>query len=594
MMYPNSEGFWREFFLLRPNQTALQKILNEQSPDDLLNYSHGRQLFAQSISCLRNNPRADADIHALDTLTTFFLYVLTKRYTNPSFDIINVLVGLEEVDVILSDFVETLDSVIGNGRSLEVRMKAVRAALAMISGAYQTTILTYFLQRNLFLALVKLIQDCDGLTGAGDAFALLGLLSNYNKFEFQNPYQLRIGSFVNEKAIKVIVTAIGEACQEMRAEYLHVQDDTPEGWTLSSALGMVGLSSIASGPKALPRIVQDEEAAKQLFSTLPSPRAAVLLPTFDFAHMNKLFCVEFVATSKDKSQESPFAAYISLTSYIVQHAHLSIRATHYARVNLMVFRLLIEDTALCTALCSTSSLPIRICRQRQPHLPSVKTDRPLVCALLDLMVDSVNHNLKRRLDVSLYSICVGTLLRIASFLAKTRIRLQYHWAELWRSLLGLIRFLNSYAKDIASLDQIETLLDLVVNLIAFSLSAGEAFLPGPAAYDDLFYKIVETHDILLGFQEAYSLSRRPSNSIDILLGVGEHYHRILNESGKKTLGRLDAFQMADVIKKGYETLSIQTKEDLDSWETFREADERVLLKKVARETVADVKLFLDR
>lgn len=34
-------------------------------------------------------------------------------------------------------------------------MKAVRAALAMISGAYQTTILTYFLQRNLFLALVK-------------------------------------------------------------------------------------------------------------------------------------------------------------------------------------------------------------------------------------------------------------------------------------------------------------------------------------------------------------------------------------------------------------------------------------------------------
>lgn len=31
-----SEGYWREFFLLRPDKATLQQLLNDLSPDDLL------------------------------------------------------------------------------------------------------------------------------------------------------------------------------------------------------------------------------------------------------------------------------------------------------------------------------------------------------------------------------------------------------------------------------------------------------------------------------------------------------------------------------------------------------------------------------
>jgi hypothetical protein len=31
-----SEGYWREFFLLKPDKATLQKIILELSPDDLL------------------------------------------------------------------------------------------------------------------------------------------------------------------------------------------------------------------------------------------------------------------------------------------------------------------------------------------------------------------------------------------------------------------------------------------------------------------------------------------------------------------------------------------------------------------------------
>jgi hypothetical protein len=334
----------------------------------------------------------------------------------------------------------------------------------------------------------------------------------------------------------------------------------------------------------------------------PSEDAAVLLAAYDFTHANKLFCFNLVTLAAPKDAEQPFASYISLTSYLLQHAYLSQRTTLYSHLNLMVFRLLIEDPVLCKRMCADESkVAVRLCRQRQPYLPLVRTERVLAAAVMDTMIDGINHNLRRRLDVGLYTLCVGILLRILSYMSRTRTRLQYHWAELFRSLLTLIRFLTTYAADLKDLSHIDTLLDHVVNLLALGLSAGEAFLPGPAAYDDLFYKIVETGDVLIKFRDTYGLANRPSNSISTLIDVSTHYQEILANGGGTANGKpvmasrrgssnatLTSLQVAEVIKQGYESLSIRAKEGLDSWERYREADERNLLKKMGRAAVADV------
>jgi hypothetical protein len=356
---------------------------------------------------------------------------------------------------------------------------------------------------------------------------------------------------------------------------------------------MIGLGAIAPGGKPAPKPVYDAETAKQMFAKLPGQEAALLLATYDFTHANKLFCFNFVTLPAEKGEEQPFSAYISLTSYLLQHAHLSQRTTLYTHLNLTVFRLLIEDPVLCKRICSDESkVGVRLARQRQPYLPLVRGERVVATAVMDVMIDGINHNLRRRLDVRLYTLCVGILLRIISYMSRSRTRLQYHWHELFRSLLSLIKFMTTYVADLKDLPHIETLLDHVVNLLALALSAGEAFLPGPAAYDDLFYKVVETGDILVKFRDTYRLSNRPSNSIDTLVNVSTHYKEmLLANGGEKKVGKkgnLTSLQVAEVIKQGYETLSIQTKEGLDSWEKYREADERTLLKKMARAAVGDV------
>ncbi|OTB04627.1 hypothetical protein M426DRAFT_320742 [Hypoxylon sp. CI-4A] len=585
------EGFWREFFLLNPDRPSLQKILARLSPDDLINLqAQTQQLFFRAVECLKKGG-AVADLHALETLTTFFSAVLPKKYTNPSSDIIAVLAGLDQVDAVFTDFVGALDGIIRNGNSMEVRQRAVEVVLSITSGAYQTSILTYFIQRDLFPAIMKFIQESDSTLRVQEPFTLLGLLANYNKFEFQNPYQLRLNDFVNEAAIQKIVRCVGYTCRNLRGQYIDIIQDLPEGWSISSTLSMIGLGAIAPGAKANQKPTYDPEVTKQMFAKLPGEDAAVLLGTYDFSHANKLFCFNLVTLSAEKGEEQPIASFLSLTSYLLQHAFLSSRATNYAHLSLMVFRLLIEDQLLCKRVCSDESkVAVRLCRQRQPFLPAVRGERILATSVLDTMIDGINHNLRRRLDVSLYTLCVGIMLRIISYLSRSRTRLQYHWSELFRSLLSLIRFITTYAADLKGLSHFDSLLDLIVNLLALSLSAGEAFLPTPATYDDLFYKVVESGEVLTKFRDTYSLSSRPSNSIGTLISVSTHYKTMLDSGGSKR--NLTSTEVAEVIKQGYETLSIQAKEGLDGWERYREADERTLLKKMARATVTDVQVIV--
>lgn len=170
-----------------------------------------------------------------------------------------------------------------------MRQKAVGVALAITSGAYQTSLLTYLIQRDMFPAVMKvciafgnpaqgrtfvvltqrqLIQDAESTPELLEPFTLLGLLANYNKFEFQNPYQLRLNDFVNEATIQKIIKTVGYTCQNLRAQFVDIQDDLPEGWTLSNTLNMLGLGKIAPGPKPEKKPIYDADTAKKLFAEL--------------------------------------------------------------------------------------------------------------------------------------------------------------------------------------------------------------------------------------------------------------------------------------------------------------------------------------
>lgn len=60
------EGFWKEFFLHRPDRSALRRILDELGPDEVLHFeSRTGELFAQAVGALKTGSGA-APSNALD------------------------------------------------------------------------------------------------------------------------------------------------------------------------------------------------------------------------------------------------------------------------------------------------------------------------------------------------------------------------------------------------------------------------------------------------------------------------------------------------------------------------------------------------
>lgn len=151
--------------------------------------------------------------------------------------------------------------------AVPLRLKAVRTTLSITAAGFLTVLPSYFTHRDLFPSLMKYIQDCEDTAHVLPAFYLLGLLVNYNKFEFQNPYRLRLDDFVNDAIIQKIVASFGETCLALRDAYVAVQDDMPEPWSLGSTLSYIGLGVLS--PTSRPSTpTPSAEESKSLFSTL--------------------------------------------------------------------------------------------------------------------------------------------------------------------------------------------------------------------------------------------------------------------------------------------------------------------------------------
>lgn len=113
---------------------------------------------------------------------------------------------------------------------------------------------------------MQYVQDVDTPIRAFEPLLLLSLLANYNKFEFRNPYRLRLEDFVNESTVQKIVQGLGANCAKCRDSYVLIQDDVEEGWTLSNTLRYIGLGVLAPSRPSTP--VQNAEEAKEKFSAL--------------------------------------------------------------------------------------------------------------------------------------------------------------------------------------------------------------------------------------------------------------------------------------------------------------------------------------
>lgn len=155
-------------------------------------------------------------------------------------------------------------------------------------------------------------------------------------------------------------------------------------------------------------------------------------------------------------------------------------------------------------------------------------------------------------------------------------------------MLSFVRFLTAYVEDVRRLSRATEVVHALMDVLIIALTGGEAFLPDAAAYDDLFYKLVESGEVLVKLRDTYSIATESERSpINTLISVSQHYKEMI-ESQRSKKQHLSPREVNKIIKQGYETLSFDVKDEADQGAArYREVQYKTELKRIARVVVAD-------
>ncbi|KAG0346687.1 hypothetical protein BG004_001081 [Podila humilis] len=535
-------------FFLSVNAEYLSSSLRDTNESQLLAIKDGiNSIFLHAVQAMRD-PLPQRRLHAMQTLTIVLGEIFRKKFHNWSFDVIHLLTGLSHADLVFRTLVQGLADILDREESMELRVVALQLAVALACGndnVNKNSLNEYFMQKDIFSSVVKFFMDVDSADLAFEGLSLLGLLANYNKYEAQNPYLAQLASLNDEVILRKVALVVAVSCYTMRRSYIAVADDDELSTVSKVTSALSYVTGMLWNPKG-----QDSSITDAVFAELPDGRATILLVLYDLLYINKRFrrvFLNFSITTSSLAQirldnslpdytstdhtgksdrESGLGIYLSFTSYLFQHNRTH-RTSPYTHLCLITLLILVEDPTFYPHICSipqsqdTSPVAIhgeqpvnesfiRLCRQRLPVLPKVKQARPLGAVLLDVILGFLKHNMKKKMQIDSFRIAIAVIISVASRFKTLRVRLTFHWVEMWNTLQGLVKFLHGNIKTFQHLPEARDLVAEVVDLINYFVTYGDLIMPDPASLYALYYEVVRSGiDVYSDLTKEFTITVHP-------------------------------------------------------------------------------------
>ncbi|XP_037085704.1 armadillo-like helical domain-containing protein 3 [Pollicipes pollicipes] len=597
----SNANFWDELFLLKPKVVVLETELSRLSGEQLVALKTPlNQLFARcvAVACDEHLLRA---AHALQTLAGVVAGVCRQTRPEPSPDPVDLLPGCDaaerEMGVLCGRCAELLAGPYPD--TLRALVLDVLLVVAVAAADISRNALLEYLMINssLFEPLIQLLSHSATRSVHGHkCVLLLTLLVNYRKYEAANPYVVKLSILDDELALNGYSQVITAALTEFNWKYsAQTYDAQNQGW-LSSFTSMVGNMFVA------------DELATRTESI--KANHGVLVALYEAVHLNRNFIATLTQASTDASQPpspqstldreqappplpvaelSPpvnlLVAFLEYCSIVMQDTK-SDAAANNVRQCFIVLTCVSEDQ-YCNSLMHDANLVFVVRLHRLPMRHRKAADRPahpqpLATALLDLTVEFVMSHLMKRFPLDLYLQCVGIIHRVLCYQKRCRVRLGYHWRELWSALMSLLKFIVANESAVVKRTNVFELAIMVVNIFNLFITYGDTFLPTPSSYDELYYELIRMHQV---FSNLYSMSLRYSNegehresamrltnNLVNIRAICNHFSPKIDAwSQTNNQTSLTEEQVLDVVRCNYESLTLKLQESLDQYERYAES-----------------------
>ncbi|XP_062927389.1 armadillo-like helical domain-containing protein 3 isoform X2 [Mobula hypostoma] len=513
----------------------------------------------------------------------------------------------------VQDLVESLDSLLCGDGSESLKSLCLKLLLCLVTvtdNISQNTILEYVMINSIFEAILQVLSVASSRVQHGnDGVVLLALLVNYRKYESVNPYIVKLSIVDDEATLNGMGLVISQALMEYNRQYKDKEEENQGGF-FSALTNMVGNMFIAEVEEKIS--VQTNEA--------------ILLALYEAVHLNRNFITVLAQSHPEmglvsipttpvlpttpttplgttppssdviNTTELPLDANLHTSNLLItflKYCSIVMQDTkdehrlNSAKLCLIILTCIAEDQ-YANAFLHDDNMNFRVNLHRMPmrhrkkaadkNLPS----RPLVCAVLDLMVEFMVTHMMKEFPMDLYMRCVQIVHKLICYQKKCRVRLHYTWRELWSALINLLKFVMSNETVLLGKHNIFALALTVVNLFNVFITYGDTFLPTPSSYDELYYEIIRMHQV---FDNLYSMVLRLSTNsgqwkepaskvthalINVRAIINHFNPKIESYAAVNHISQLSEDQVLEVVRSNYDTLTLKLQDGLDQYERYSE------------------------
>ncbi|XP_021573694.1 UPF0668 protein C10orf76 homolog isoform X3 [Carlito syrichta] len=586
-----SPRFWEELFLMKVNLEYLEGKLESLDGEELMKIKDNVNcLFQHCIQALGEEHPIRV-VNALQTLCALIRGVHQKNKPTSGFDIINMLMGFDKAELCMKNLMESLDSLLCAEGSESLKSLCLKLLLCLVTvtdNISQNTILEYVMINSIFEAILQILSHPPSRREHGhDAVVLLALLVNYRKYESVNPYIVKLSIVDDEATLNGMGLVIAQALSEYNRQYKDKEEEHQSGFF--SAL--TNMSHPEMGLVTTPVNPAPTTPATPLGTTPPSSDviSSVELPL-----------------DADVQTSNLLITFLKYSSIVMQDTKDEHRL-HSGKLCLIILTCIAEDQ-YANAFLHDDNMNFRVNLHRMPMRHRKKAAdknlpcRPLVCAVLDLMVEFIVTHMMKEFPMDLYVRCIQVVHKLLCYQKKCRVRLHYTWRELWSALINLLKFLMSNETVLLAKHNIFTLALMIVNLFNMFITYGDTFLPTPSSYDELYYEIIRMHQ---SFDNLYSMVLRLSTNagqwkdaaskvthalVNIRAIINHFNPKIESYAAVNHISQLSEEQVLEVVRANYDTLTLKLQDGLDQYERYSEQHkEAAFFKELVRSISTNVR-----